>query len=120
MTIEALAAHRCFGGTQGVHRHASAATGTEMTFSVYVPPQAGRGPVPVPWWLSGLGCTRECAATKAGFQGPAAAHGLMIVCPDTSPRGPDLPGEHDAYDLGSGAGFCVDATVEPWSRHSRM
>jgi S-formylglutathione hydrolase len=96
MTLETLSTQRSFGGTQGVYRHGSAATGTAMTFSVFVPPQAAAGAVPVLWWLSGLTCTWENATTKAGFQGPVAEHGLIVVCPDTSPRGLELPGEHDA------------------------
>lgn len=121
MAIETIAAHRCHGGVQTVYRHASATTGTDMEFSVYLPPAAENGRrCPVLWWLSGLTCTWENATTKACFQGPAAAAGLIVVCPDTSPRGLDLPGEHDAYDFGSGAGFYVDATVEPWAANYRM
>ncbi|MFO1070205.1 MAG: S-formylglutathione hydrolase [Geminicoccaceae bacterium] len=120
MTLETLETHRCFGGTQGVYRHASAATGTAMAFSVFVPPQAAQGRVPVLWFLSGLTCTWENATTKAGFQRTAAEHGLMVVCPDTSPRGLNLPGEHDAYDFGSGAGFYLDATAAPWATNYRM
>ncbi len=115
-----LEQHRCFGGIQGVYRHDSSATGTAMEFAVYEPPQAARGPVPVLYWLSGLTCTWANFTEKAGAQRYAARHGLMIVAPDTSPRGTDLPGEHDAYDFGSGAGFYVDATAEPWSRNYRM
>ncbi|MEQ8968440.1 MAG: S-formylglutathione hydrolase [Azospirillaceae bacterium] len=118
--METVAEHRCFGGTQGVYRHASRETGTAMEVAVYVPPQAADGPVPVLTWLSGLTCTWENAATKAGAQRLAAEHGLMVVFPDTSPRGTDLPGEHDAFDFGSGAGFYVDATEAPWADHYRM
>jgi S-formylglutathione hydrolase len=118
---EAIAGHRCHGGVQAVYRHQSARTGTPMEFSIFLPPAAESGQrCPVLWWLSGLTCTWENATTKAGFQGPAAAAGIIVVCPDTSPRGLDLPGEHEAYDFGSGAGFYLDATVEPWSRHYRM
>jgi S-formylglutathione hydrolase len=118
---EIVAGHRCYGGLQAVYKHRSASTDTEMAFSIYLPPAAETGKrCPVLWWLSGLTCTWENATTKAGFQAPAAAHGMIVVCPDTSPRGLNLPGEHDSYDLGSGAGFYVDATVEPWSRHYRM
>jgi S-formylglutathione hydrolase len=118
---EAIAGHRCHGGVQAVYRHQSAATGTPMEFSIYLPPGAETGKrCPVLWWLSGLTCTWENATTKAGFQGPAAAAGMVVVCPDTSPRGLDLPGEHSAYDFGSGAGFYLDAAVEPWSRHYQM
>jgi len=118
--METVAEHRCFGGTQGVYRHESRETGTAMEFAVYVPPQAADGPVPVVTWLSGLTCTWENAATKAGAQRVAADLGLMLVFPDTSPRGTDLPGEHDVYDFGSGAGFYVDATRAPWTDHYRM
>jgi S-formylglutathione hydrolase len=121
MALAPIAAHRCHGGVQAVYRHASTTTGTDMEFSVYLPPAAEEGRrCPVLWWLSGLTCTWENATTKAGFQGPAAAAGLIVVCPDTSPRGLDLPGEHDTYDFGSGAGFYLDATVEPWARNYRM
>ena len=118
--LTTLEQHRCFGGIQGIYRHESSATGTAMAFSVYQPAQAARGPVPVLYWLSGLTCTWANFTEKAGAQRHAARHGLMIVAPDTSPRGTDLPGEHDAYDFGSGAGFYVDATAEPWSRNYRM
>jgi S-formylglutathione hydrolase len=118
--LTTLEQHRCFGGIQGVYRHDSSATGTAMAFAVYQPPQAARGPVPVLYWLSGLTCTWANFTEKAGAQRYAAKHGLMIVAPDTSPRGTNFPGEHDAYDFGSGAGFYVDATAEPWVRNYRM
>jgi S-formylglutathione hydrolase len=118
--LTTLEQHRCFGGIQGVYRHESSATGTAMAFAVYQPPQAVRGPVPVLYWLSGLTCTWANFTEKAGAQRYAARHGLMIVAPDTSPRGTDFPGEHDAYDFGSGAGFYVDATEAPWSQNYRM
>jgi len=120
--METLSENTCFGGIQGVYSHASAVTGTPMRFSVYCPPQmkANAGPVPILWWLSGLTCTEENFTTKAGAQRYAAERGVMVVAPDTSPRGLDLPGEHDAYDFGSGAGFYVDATQAPWSAHYRM
>ncbi|MCA9774935.1 MAG: S-formylglutathione hydrolase, partial [Myxococcales bacterium] len=119
-SIEIRARARSFDGTQGVYAHRSEATGTAMEFSVYLPPQAERGPVPVLWWLSGLTCTWENFTVKAGAQRHAAEHGVAIVAPDTSPRGTHLLGEHDAYDFGSGAGFYVDATRAPWSAHYRM
>ncbi len=118
--LTTLKQHRCFGGIQGIYRHNSSATGTAMEFAVYQPPQAARGPVPVLYWLSGLTCTWANFTEKAGAQRHAARHGLMIVAPDTSPRGTDLPGEHETYDFGSGAGFYVDATAEPWSQNYRM
>lgn len=115
-----ISANRCFGGRQLVIEHTSAALDCAMRFAVYVPPQAAKGPVPVLWWLSGLTCTEENFITKAGAQMHAADHGLIIVAPDTSPRGVNLPGEDDDYDFGSGAGFYLDATEEPWSAHYRM
>jgi S-formylglutathione hydrolase len=118
--VETVSETRCFGGVQGVYRHAAKTTGCDMEFAVYLPPQAQSGPVPVLTWLSGLTCTWENFAVKAGAQRYAAERGLALVAPDTSPRGLDLPGEHDDWDLGSGAGFYVDATQEPWSAHYRM
>ncbi len=115
-----LKRHACFGGTQTVYRHRSEATGTPMEVAVYRPPQAERGPCPVLYYLSGLTCTWENFTAKAGAQRYAAEHGVILVAPDTSPRGLDLPGEHESYDFGSGAGFYVDATQEPWSAHYRM
>ncbi|MBC7171809.1 MAG: S-formylglutathione hydrolase [Polyangiaceae bacterium] len=111
---------RCFGGIQGAYRHESSATGTAMDFSVYRPPAAERGPVPVLYFLSGLTCTAENFTTKAGAQRYAAEHGIALVAPDTSPRGLDLPGEHESYDFGSGAGFYVDATEPRYREHYRM
>ena len=119
--MQLLRAHRCFGGSQQVWRHDSAATGTPMEFSIFLPYGAEDDTTrPVLFWLSGLTCTWANFTEKAGAQCQAADHGLIIVCPDTSPRGTALPGEHEACDFGSGAGFYVDATVEPWSRHYRM
>jgi S-formylglutathione hydrolase len=120
MTFERLEQHRCFGGTQCVYAHHSEATGTPMQFSIFLPPQAEHERRPLLTYLSGLTCTWANVTEKGGFQRHAAEHGLVVLCPDTSPRGTDLPGEHDAYDFGSGAGFYVDATQEPWSRHYRM
>ena len=120
MTMQVLEEHRCYGGVQSVYRHDSTATHCAMEFAVFQPPQAARGPVPVLYWLSGLTCTWANFTEKAGVQRHAARHGLMIVAPDTSPRGIDLPGQDDAYDFGSGAGFYVDATQQPWSGHYRM
>jgi S-formylglutathione hydrolase len=120
MTLQRLRRHRSFGGWQEVWRHASRCTGTAMEFAIYLPPQAETGLCPMLTWLSGLTCSWANATEKAGAQAHAAAHGLILVFPDTSPRGTDLPGEHDAYDFGSGAGFYLDATVAPWSSHYRM
>lgn len=121
MALETVARNRCFGGTQLVCRHASSETGTPMRFAAFLPPRAERGPVPVVWFLSGLTCTEENFTQKAGAQRIAAELGLMLVAPDTSPRGPDVPGDPEgAWDFGHGAGFYVDATQAPWSRHYRM
>ncbi len=111
---------RSFGGEQRRYTHLSQETGTDMVFSVYLPPQAQKGPVPVLYWLSGLTCTDKNFVEKSGFQRYAAEHGIAVVAPDTSPRGLDLPGEHDDWDFGSGAGFYVNATQAPWDQHYRM
>mgnify|MGYP006314510277 CR=1 FL=1 len=118
--LETLAEHRCFGGVQGYYRHESHECGSPMRFSVYRPPAAESGSVPVLYYLAGLTCTEETFAIKAGAQRVAAELGLMLVAPDTSPRIPRLPGDDSAWDFGLGAGFYVDATIEPWSRHYRM
>ncbi len=119
--MQLLRSHRCFGGSQQVWRHQSAATGTEMEFAIFLPfGEEDAAPRPVLFWLSGLTCTWANFTEKAGAQCYAASHGLILVCPDTSPRGTELPGEHETYDFGSGAGFYIDATAEPWSRHYRM
>lgn len=117
--METVSENRAFGGVQGVYRHESQATGTAMTFAVYLPPQAERGKVPVLWYLSGLTCTHENAMTKAGAQAWAAEAGIALVFPDTSPRGEGVA-DDPAYDLGQGAGFYVDATEAPWAPHFRM
>jgi S-formylglutathione hydrolase len=116
-----VAGSRCFGGEQLQFTHPSVVCGGTMTFSVYLPPQASVGPVPVLYWLSGLSCTDQNFVTKAGAQRVAAELGLAVVAPDTSPRGPDVPGDPDgAWDFGLSAGFYVDATEEPWARNYRM
>ena len=117
--MERIEHRACFGGWQDVYRHDSSALNGSMQVAVYLPPQAANGSVPVLYWLSGLTCTEQNFITKAGAQRYAAEHGLMLVAPDTSPRGEDVP-DADGYDLGKGAGFYVDATREPWSRHYRM
>ncbi|RZA21721.1 MAG: S-formylglutathione hydrolase [Lysobacteraceae bacterium] len=112
--------HRaCFGGWQDVYEHASATLGCTMRFAIYLPPQAEHGTVPVLYWLSGLTCNEQNFITKAGAQRYAAEHGIAIVCPDTSPRGDDVA-DAEAYDLGKGAGFYLNATREPWAAHYRM
>ncbi|KNG93220.1 S-formylglutathione hydrolase [Pseudaestuariivita atlantica] len=111
--------NRCFGGTQGVYTHASEACGCDMTFGLFLPAEAADGPVPVLWYLSGLTCTHENAMVKAGAQGWAAEQGIALIFPDTSPRGEDAA-DDEAYDLGKGAGFYVNATEAPWAPHFRM
>ncbi len=117
MTVETTATHRVHGGTLRYCRHDSAATGTPMRFSVFVP--EGEGPFPVLVWLSGLTCTEDNFTTKAGAYGAAAAAGVIIVAPDTSPRGEGVA-DDPAYDLGQGAGFYLDATQAPWAPHFSM
>jgi S-formylglutathione hydrolase len=118
--IKAVTQNLCFGGVQSVYTHASHETRCDMRFGVFLPPQAASGRVPVLYWLSGLTCTEENFIVKAGAQRIAAALGLAIVVPDTSPRGLGIPGEADSYDFGLGAGFYLDATQAPWSRGYRM
>jgi S-formylglutathione hydrolase len=118
--MEVISEHGCFGGTQGFYRHASTSTGTSMRFGVYTPPQATIRPVPVLFYLAGLTCTEETFAIKAGAQQHAAANGLMLVTPDTSPRGTGVAGADAAWDFGTAAGFYLDATQAPWSAHWRM
>lgn len=117
--METISENACFGGTQGVYRHASTACACDMTFALFLPEEAREGPVPLLWFLSGLTCTHENAMTKAGAQAWAAEQGIALVFPDTSPRGDDVA-DDDAYDLGKGAGFYVNATEEPWAKHFRM
>lgn len=117
--LETLSTNRCFGGEVRFCRHASEATNCDMEFSVFVPPQANAGPVPVLWWLSGLTCTAENFTTKAGVQRLAADYGVLVVAPDTSPRG-DGVRDVDRWDLGTGAGFYVNATTEGWRDHYQM
>lgn len=119
MTFEILNQHASFGGRQLICRHQSAATKTPMRFSAYVPPQAARGACPVVWFLSGLTCTEENFTVKAGAQRVASELGLVIIAPDTSPRGDGVP-DDAAYDFGIGAGFYLDATEAPWSTHFHM
>jgi S-formylglutathione hydrolase len=121
MPLETISASRCFDGTQLVCAHDSATTNCRMRFAVFVPPQAESDSAPVVWFLSGLTCTEQNFATKAGAQRIAAELGLILVVPDTSPRGPDVPhGPTDSYALGQGAGFYLDALRKRWSTHYRM
>lgn len=120
VALELISQHRCFGGWQRYYRHESAQIGLPMRFSVYLPPQAEQGPVPVLFYLAGLTCTEETFMIKAGAQRLAAELGVMLVAPDTSPRGANVPGEDENWDLGTGAGFYVDATTPAWRTHYRM
>lgn len=117
--MEVVSENRNFGGRQIVAKHPSEACGCDMTFAVYLPPQAEEGDVPVLWYLSGLTCTHENAMTKGGLQEHAARHGLALVFPDTSPRGDGIAND-EAYDLGQGAGFYVNATRDPWKPNFQM
>ena len=116
---ERLEHHACFGGWQDVYRHRSESLDCDMTVGVYFPPQAAQGPCPVLYWLSGLTCSEQNFIGKAGAQRHAAEHGIILVAPDTSPRG-DGVADADRYDLGQGAGFYLDATQAPWAKHYRM
>jgi len=117
--MEPIEKHACFGGRQEVWKHASSTLDCTVQFAVYLPPQAQSRPCPVLYWLSGLTCTEQNFITKAGAQRYAAEHGVIVVAPDTSPRGDDVA-DADGYDLGKGAGFYLNATEAPWSRHYRM
>lgn len=117
--IATLSKHACHGGMLGYFQHPSRVTDCDMKFAVFTPPQAAKGPVPVVYYLAGLTCTEETFVTKAGALEHAARHGLMLVAPDTSPR-VALPGDRDSWDFGIGAGFYLDATEAPWSKHYRM
>jgi S-formylglutathione hydrolase len=120
-SIETLSTNRAFGGVQGVYRHASSATGTDMTFSVYVPPHEPGARMPVVWYLSGLTCTHANVTEKGEFRRACAELGLIFVAPDTSPRGEGVPDDPaGAYDFGLGAGFYVDATEAAFAQHYRM
>jgi S-formylglutathione hydrolase len=118
--LHPISEQRCFDGVQGFYRMHSKACGLPMRFGVFRPPQAERGPVPVLFCLAGLTCTEETFAIKAGAQRVAAELGLMLVTPDTSPRDTGIPGESDDWEFGAGAGFYLDATEAPWSKHFRM
>lgn len=109
----------CFGGSQEVWEHQSSTLSCPMRFAIYLPAQAKEAKLPVIYWLSGLTCTEQNVITKSGFQRYAAEQGVIIVCPDTSPRGDDVA-DDEAYDLGKGAGFYLNATQDPWAKHYRM
>ncbi|TCP96982.1 S-formylglutathione hydrolase [Sphingomonas sp. PP-F2F-A104-K0414] len=117
--METVSTSKAYGGTQGVYRHASTVTGTYMTFAVYVPPHDDGARLPVLWFLSGLTCTHANVMDKGEYRRTCAELGVILVAPDTSPRGDDVP-DDEAYDFGKGAGFYVDATEEPWAKTFRM
>ena len=118
MTAEHVSEAAAHGGVQRVYRHRSSATGTDMTFSLFVPPAAEGGPVPLVWYLSGLTCTHANVTEKGEYRRACAELGLAFVAPDTSPRGEDVPDDPaGSYDFGLGAGFYVDATESPWAEH---
>jgi S-formylglutathione hydrolase len=120
LSLEILSSARSFGGSQLTCRHPSRETGTEMTFGLFLPPRADAGePLPILWFLSGLTCTHANVVEKGQYQRLCAELGLILVAPDTSPRGPDVPDDRD-YDFGQGAGFYVDATEEPFAANYRM
>ena len=120
MPLDYLSQNRAYEGEQFVCSHPSRETGTEMTFSVYVPPHMPGIKLPVLWYLSGLTCTHENVTEKGEYRRACAERGIVFVAPDTSPRGDDVPDAGDEYDFGKGAGFYVDATQEPWAKHYRM
>ena len=118
--LELISEHACFGGVQRFYRHASSAIGLPMRFSVFIPPHGDGERLPALFYLAGLTCTEETFMIKAGAQRAAAREGLILITPDTSPRGAGVPGEQDTWDFGVGAGFYLDATAAPWSTHYRM
>ncbi|OJW21309.1 MAG: S-formylglutathione hydrolase, partial [Sphingopyxis sp. 65-8] len=121
MTLETLSTNRSHGGTQGVYRHASDTTGTDMSFAVFVPDHAPGAKLPVLWYLSGLTCTHANVMEKGEYRAACAQHGIIFIAPDTSPRGEGVPDDPEgAWDFGLGAGFYVDATEAPWAKNYRM
>jgi len=118
--MEIVSQAKAFGGVQGTYSHTSRITGTPMTFSVYVPPHDRGAKLPVLWFLSGLTCTHANVTEKGEYRRACAEHGMIFIAPDTSPRGDDVPDAADEYDFGKGAGFYLDATQQPWSKHYRM
>ena len=119
-TLTLISATKSFGGWIKRYQHQSNTLNCKMVFAIFLPPQAETTTVPLLWWLSGLTCTDENFIQKAGAQQLAAKLGIAIICPDTSPRGVNIPGEDDSYDFGSGAGFYVNATQAPWNQHYKM
>ncbi|OBS74063.1 hypothetical protein A6R68_15398, partial [Neotoma lepida] len=120
MALKQVSSNRCFGGLQKVFEHDSVELKCKMRFAVYLPPQAESGKCPALYWLSGLTCTEQNFISKSGFQQAASEHGLVVIAPDTSPRGCNIKGEDDSWDFGTGAGFYVNATEDPWKTNYRM
>ena len=121
MTMETKSSVKSFGGIQGVYTHASSSTGTEMTFSVYIPPHEDGAKLPVLWYLSGLTCTHANVTEKGEFRRACAEQGIIFIAPDTSPRGEGIPDDPDgSYDFGLGAGHYVNATEAHWAQHYQM
>lgn len=118
--MELLSSSKAFGGSQRVYRHQSEATACPMTFAIFLPPQAEEGPVPVLWYLSGLTCSHQNVMDKGEYRAAAAANGIAVICPDTSPRGEGVPDEPENWQFGYGAGFYLDATQEPYAKNYRM
>ena len=118
--MKTVTENKAFGGVQGVYSHASATCACDMTFAVYMPPQAKDGPVPVLWYLSGLTCTHQNVMDKGEYRRFAAEHGVAVICPDTSPRGAGVPDEADNWQFGCGAGFYLDATQAPYDANYNM
>ncbi|HEX8603191.1 MAG TPA: S-formylglutathione hydrolase [Pseudoduganella sp.] len=118
--LELVSEHACHGGVQRFYKHDSTAIGLPMRFSIFIPPHADGARLPALFYLAGLTCTEETFMTKAGAQRVAAELGLVLVAPDTSPRGAGVPGETESWDFGVGAGFYLDATQAPWAQHYRM
>lgn len=118
--MQTISTAKSFGGIQGVYSHASTTTNCDMTFAVFVPPQAKNGPCPVLWYLSGLTCNHSNVMDKGEYRRAAAEHGIIIICPDTSPRGDEVPDDKDNWQFGKGAGFYLDASEQPWSKNYRM
>lgn len=118
--METVSTSKSFGGIQGVYRHESRECACDMTFALYLPPQATDGPVPLLWYLSGLTCTHQNVMDKGDYRRAAAEHGVAVICPDTSPRGPDVPDEPDNWQFGQGAGFYLDATEPAFAGNYRM
>lgn len=120
MSLETISSAQCFGGWQNTYRHRSTACNCEMQFAAFLPAAAEKGPVPALYWLSGLTCTEENFSVKSGAQRIAAELDIALIIPDTSPRGVNIPGEDDAINIGTGAGFFVNATESPWAAHYQM